>query len=379
MGDGKKSDLIVFAAFIVIMILVGAVMLETGTAASSDWMASNRSPVGVVVASGTWTTTNQYGSTVTYSTVYTSTSWSSSTSSCVWPFCSVATTTSSTSSSSSSSSTTSTAGAPWIQLTFHGTYQITDANGNVVYTYTFSWAPIGGSGNGTHVKYDVTYDVQGQGVDWSTLTVNVNVAGSTWQPSVADPNTPERLNTVDSVDSIAGARTTSGHLGKLVPIDTLIGGKSVDKKRVLSPEIDVTGTATAKLLPGYSLAGGNTVGITTGPVVGISSMNWKEDKTNPPPPPPPPPYTAAISTARQREPVTTHNPPSGSKEPVIREGYVIEGKGVIHHYSLLGLNEPIAIFGAEVNNPFDDTTVIGLIVAVIVLATLIIVWKEHPR
>lgn len=369
MGDENKArnDIIALAGFIIIIILISAVMLETGIPATSGWSASNTTPVDVVVGSTTWVTTNQYGVTATYSTVYTTTG-----------------------SATTSATTTTSAGTPWLRLILHGTYQITDANGNVVYTQTFEWAPIGGSGNGTHVKYDVTYEVEGNGVDWSTLAVNVNVNGVAVQPRVGDESNVDVINTLPNIDSVSGAKTKSGHMGKLVPIDNFVGGKSFDKKRILSTSIAATGVATAKVAPGYSLAGGSQLEIDVGPVSGVSNMQWKDPTVPPTPvPPPTPTYNANVAKKNKESYCDLHpnaascskdKPGGGSKPPAGYESKKSHMEGLLSFLGIFGFSQPIVVLGAdEVTGLFDEAIVGVLLIAVISVSVLIIVWKKKPH
>jgi hypothetical protein len=357
LGDEKsRNDWLALAGFIVIVILISVVMLETGIPATSGWSASNTTPVDVVIGSTTWVTTNQYGVTATYSTVYTTTA------------------------SSTSGTTTTSPATPWLRLTLHGTYQITDASGAVVYVQTFEWAPIGGSGNGTHTKYDVTYEVEGEGVDWSTLSVNVNVNGVAVQPKVDDPSNVDVINTLPNIESVSGVKTKSGHMGKLVPIDNFVGGKAFDKKRILSTSIAATGVATAKVAPGYSLAGGSQLEIDVGPVSGISNMEWKDPASPPTPvPPPTPTYTQNVAKKNKEAYCDIHNckkdkDGGGSKPPAGYEPKKSHMEGIFAFLGIFHFSQPITILGAdEITGIIDDTTVGILLVITISLSVFIII------
>jgi hypothetical protein len=178
---------------------------------------------------------------------------------------------------SAGQTTTSTSlGSAWLNIVINGVFKLLDPNGNLITSQTYELATESGSAVGS-VALDATYTVQSQGVDLSTLKVDCSASGLTAQPSTADPNTPEVVNTVPVVKAWSGLTTASGHLTQVAPIDTLLGGKTWDHSRKLSASLGVMCTASAKRLPGYELAGGgDTVSQSVGPIVGISTLKWYE-------------------------------------------------------------------------------------------------------
>jgi hypothetical protein len=229
----------------------------------------------------------------------------------------------------------------------------------------------------------VTYEVEGEGVDWSTLSVNVNVNGVAVQPKVDDPSNVDVINTLPNIESVSGVKARSGHLGKTVSIDSVLGGKAFDKKRILTTSIATTGVATAKVAPGYSLAGGSTLEIDVGPVSGQSSMNWKDTTTPTPVTPPSPTYTANVGQKNKEAYCDTHDCHKDKPEPPTVEKKTTPtksgtgGSKFIHAVSLLGISEAITVLGADSTTEIIDETTVGiLLVITISLSVLILAWKK---
>jgi len=387
------------ASLVVIVILVISLILN-GVPATSSWSASS-STTGVSVQTGTFTAASTYVATGTFTaeSTYVTTNWlgqvTTATTSYVTTGTYTATTSyvtsgvyTTTSSAATSSAATTTAITPVLTFTFNGQYWILDKNGNIISSNTFEWLPVsGGGGNITSIRYVVDYSVEGQGINWATLDVNIHVDGLTAQPSDTDANVPVVLNTVAGLDSVSHGTAKTGHIDRTVSLDSLIGGKPFSKSKTLSAAITVSGKATAKVVQGLSIGGSDTATVDRAPVVAITHLRWHEQEAPTPTPTPTPTPSATITPAAA--PSTTYT------STIVRDVRDRPGGGTDwehyepqwgHHYgysllSLLGWSpNVISIYGADssASTGFGETE-LGLIVALVVVAGIGVMFQRRRK
>jgi hypothetical protein len=305
---------------------------------------------------------------------------------------------------SAGQTTTSTSlGSAWLNIVINGVFKLLDPNGNLITSQTYELATESGSAVGS-VALDATYTVDGQGVDWSTLKVTCAANGLTAQPSAADPNTPEIVNSVAKVAEWKDLTAASGHLTQISTIDSLLASKSWDHNRKLSASLGVMCSATAKKLAGYELAGGgDTVSQSVGPIVGVSTLKWFTPVTPVTTQPAPTPViatTAPTCTKRQACYSTTVAQTTAATTTEAIAGLVVgvafpmefespqpgTHVGGWSHLSgglgLLGFSPMIEIYGASEATASGSGIVwlwLGLIVAASVAFVLLTVRKPRKK
>lgn len=174
-----------------------------------------------------------------------------------------------------------------------GSFSLTDPNGDIIQSYTLEIVPPGGTRIAHKVNVAFDYDIDGAGVDWSTLKVELTIHGLIVQPKVGDPDHFDIVNDEPALYHATIDQNKHQHTAQGVTITELLAGKAWDHARILTPSLGVTAKATAKVLPGYIACTGascvdpSTITVSVGPIVGITSVEWK----------PPPATTTTATTA----------------------------------------------------------------------------------
>ena len=288
-----KRDPVRFIGAIALVIMI-CVLALAGYPLSSQWTAQGSSGgVGYVTMTGTYTSymtsVNEQGQTVIYgvtttgtyqvvtTTTAATTSQATTSQATTQATTAYATTTQATTSQTTTSQTTTSTTAPssWLTITIQGLFKLLDPNGDLISTQTYELVTETSGAAADSLALDLTYDVQGVGIDWSTLNVDCGTSAAAGQPSAANPNALEMVNEVPSLKAWSGMNARTGQVTLTSKIDTVLGGKTWDHARKLSTAVAVACRVSAKVAQGYSLVGGDTVSAVVGPVVGQAWFKWK--------------------------------------------------------------------------------------------------------